>query len=153
MHPTNKAGATSHLTPTAADISSAPIGAEFAARDCDDLTDPQWKRSILRRTAADAWELWDETKTKVVERHSHEGDHGVEAEFGMYYEFADEAHIREVYGQAAGLFDGYGIGALLVRAAKTAMKTRRAADRPVCTASALGARVSGPWARGQAQPN
>eukprot|EP00966_Prymnesium_polylepis_P179200 4148662-Prymnesium_polylepis.1 len=59
--------AMSHLTATAADISSAPIGAEFAVRDCDDLSDRQWKRSILRRTAADAWELWDETKTKVVE--------------------------------------------------------------------------------------
>eukprot|EP00966_Prymnesium_polylepis_P069654 1619523-Prymnesium_polylepis.1 len=30
----------------------------------------------------------------------------------MYYEFADEAHIREVYGQVAALFEDHGIGAL-----------------------------------------
>eukprot|EP00966_Prymnesium_polylepis_P148418 3428469-Prymnesium_polylepis.1 len=62
--------------------------------DCDDLTDPVWRRNILVRTEENQWQLWDDTKTKIVECQSHQGDHGVAAEFGKYYKFASEEIVR-----------------------------------------------------------
>eukprot|EP00966_Prymnesium_polylepis_P199217 4615799-Prymnesium_polylepis.1 len=76
------------------DITVSSIGSQFAVMDCDDLTDPVWRRSILVRTEENQWQLWDDTNTKIVECQSHQGDHGAAAEFGMYYKFASEEIVR-----------------------------------------------------------
>ena len=43
------------------DLKNAKLREMFPAEDCEDLTDPEWRRIVLRKVKKHTWELLDES--------------------------------------------------------------------------------------------
>ena len=67
------------------ELKQASIGEMFPSEDCEDLTNPKWRRIVLRKTKKHMWEILDESGTELLENVKATLDIGPIAEWGMYY--------------------------------------------------------------------